>query len=147
MADLTYIERANIENYLGMKSGYVMDFSDRTFQDFVGETVGLDIDNEKYHYASNSKANRLRQFIKVEDDQTVGKLIQEISNHYFDVIVEQQKKTWHPKDDDNLNTLFDKNTIDAKGIINIINEKPYIQKYDNSNINDSNQTTEYNFLL
>ena len=49
------------------------------------------------------------------------------------------------KDDDNLNTLFDKNTIDAKGIINIINEKPYIQKYDNSNINDSNQTTEYNF--
>lgn len=51
MADLTYIERANIEKFLGMKSGYVMDFSDRTFQEFVGEVVSLDIDNEKYHYA------------------------------------------------------------------------------------------------
>ena len=53
MADLTYIEKATIENFLGMKSGYVMDFSDRTFQEFVGEATSLDINSEKYHYASN----------------------------------------------------------------------------------------------
>ena len=64
MADLTYIEKANIENFLGMKSGYVINFSDRTFQEFVGEVVGLDINDPKYHCSSNSKANRLRQFIK-----------------------------------------------------------------------------------
>ena len=57
MADLTYIERANIEKFLGMKSGYVMDFSDRTFQEFVGEAVGLNINDEKYYYSSNSKTN------------------------------------------------------------------------------------------
>lgn len=83
MADLAYIERANIENFLGMKSGYVMDFSDRTFQEFVGEAVGLDINNEKYHYASNSKANRLRQFIKVESNYTVGKLLSAFCDYWL----------------------------------------------------------------
>ncbi len=83
MADLTYIERANIEKFLGMKTGYVMDFSDRTFQEFVGEAVGLDIDNEKYHYASNSKANRLRQFIKVESNYTVGKLLSAFCDYWL----------------------------------------------------------------
>lgn len=75
MAELTFIEKASIEKFLGMNTGYVMDFSDRTFQEFVGTAVGLDIDDKKYHYASNSKANRLRQFIKVEPNYTVGKLL------------------------------------------------------------------------
>lgn len=83
MADLTYIEKANIENFLGMKSGYVMDFSDRTFQDFVGEAVGLDIDDPKYHYSSNSKANRLRQFIKVESNYTFGKLLSAFCDYWL----------------------------------------------------------------
>lgn len=83
MADLTFIEKANIEKFLGMKSGYVMDFSDRTFQEFVGETVGLDIDSEKYHYASNSKANRLRQFIKVESNYTFGKLLSAFCDYWL----------------------------------------------------------------
>lgn len=83
MADLTYIERANIEKFLGMKSGYVMDFSDRTFQEFVGEVVGLDIDDKKYHYASNSKANRLRQFIKVESNYTFGKLLSAFCDYWL----------------------------------------------------------------
>ncbi len=83
MADLKFIERAKIENFLGMKSGYVMDFSDRTFQEFIGETVELDIDNEKYHYASNSKANRLRQFIKVESNYTFGKLLSAFCDYWL----------------------------------------------------------------
>ena len=83
MADLTYIERANIEKFLGMKSGYVMDFSDRTFREFIGEAVGLDIDNEKYHYSSNSKANRLRQFIKVESNYTFGKLLSAFCDYWL----------------------------------------------------------------
>jgi hypothetical protein len=83
MADLTYIERANIEKFLGMRGGYVMDFSDRTFQEFVGEAVGLDIDNEKYHYSSNSKANRLRQFIKFESNYTFGKLLSAFCDYWL----------------------------------------------------------------
>ncbi len=49
------------------------------------------------------------------------------------------------KDDDNLNTLFDSNIIDTNKLINITSEKPYIQKYDNSKINESNDTIEYTF--
>lgn len=83
MADLTFIERANIEKLLGMKSGYVMDFSDRTFQEFVSEAVGLDILDEKYQYASNSKANRLRQFIKVESNYIIGKLLSAFCDYWL----------------------------------------------------------------
>lgn len=83
MAELSYIERANIETFLGMKSGYVMDFSDRTFGEFVGEATGLDIFVEKYHYASNSKANRLRGFMKVENNYVVGKLLGHFCNYWL----------------------------------------------------------------
>ena len=83
MADLTYIEKASVEKFLGMKSGYVMDFTDRTFQEFVSEAVGLDINDPKYHYSSNSKANRLRQFMKVESSYTFGKLLSAFCNYWL----------------------------------------------------------------
>ena len=35
-------ERDNLESVLGMGSGYVLDFSDRTFDDFFYETIGID---------------------------------------------------------------------------------------------------------
>lgn len=99
MADLTYIERVNIEKFLGMESCYVMDFSDRTFQEFVGEAVELDIDNEKYHYSSNSKANRLRQFIKVESNYTFGKLLSAFCDYWFSKVPTGEID---PRDDENL---------------------------------------------
>lgn len=99
MADLTYIERANIEKFLGMKSGYVMDFSDRTFQEFVEEAVGLNIENEKYHYSSNSKANRLRQFIKVESNQTFGKLLSAFCDYWLSKVHKGENDSG---DDENL---------------------------------------------
>lgn len=83
MADLTFIQRANIETFLGMKNGFVMDFSDRTFNEFVGEATGLDIDSEKYHYASNSKANRLRKFIKIESNYNVGILLSAFCEYWL----------------------------------------------------------------
>lgn len=82
MADLTYIELTNIEKLLGMKSGYVLDFSNRTFQEFVGNATGLDIEDEKYDFSSNSKANRLRQFIRVESNYTFGKLLSALCDYW-----------------------------------------------------------------
>ena len=75
MADLTFIEKAKLESFLGMKSGYVMDFTDRTFQEFVGDATGIDIYDAKYNYSSGSKANRLRGFWKIESNYVVGKLL------------------------------------------------------------------------
>lgn len=78
MADLTFIEKSNFENFLGMKTGYVLEFSDRTFQEFVADTVGIDIYEEKFNYASGSKANRLRAFIKSESNYNVGVLLDKL---------------------------------------------------------------------
>jgi len=48
MAKLTFIEKDYFEELLGMGSGYILDFSNRTFQEFVYEIIGIDI-YIKYH--------------------------------------------------------------------------------------------------
>lgn len=94
MADLKLQEKNKIEKFLDMSSGYVSNFSDRTFREFISDAVDLDIDDEKYHYASNSKANRLRQFIKVEEDYTVGKLLSELLSHHLEHLKERKTGSW-----------------------------------------------------
>ena len=75
MADLTFVERNRLEKLFGMSSGYVLDFSNRTFQEFIADAVSKDIDDSKYNYASCSKAHRLRQFWKIEPNHIVGVLV------------------------------------------------------------------------
>src|SRR5690242_9236566 len=64
-----------------MSSGYVLNFSDRTFAEFVSDATGRNIFDVRYNYASGSKANRLRAFWTTEDDQTVGKLLNELVDY------------------------------------------------------------------
>lgn len=78
MSDLSFFERKQLEELFQMDSGYVLDFSNRTFQEFVAEAVRKDIEDPKYQYSSGSKANRLRQFLKVEPNQISGILIREL---------------------------------------------------------------------
>lgn len=75
MSDLSAIEKRKIERALGMRSGYVLNFSNRTFAEFFLDSFGLDIYDEKYEYASGSKANRLRAFWDQESNYLVGKVL------------------------------------------------------------------------
>lgn len=75
MADLTFLEKKQLEDLFDMGGGYVLDFSNRTFQDFVADAVRRDIEDDKYNFASCSKANRLRHFWKVESNVVVGTLV------------------------------------------------------------------------
>jgi len=75
MSDLTFLERNQLEKLFQMGGGYVLDFSNRTFHEFVSDAVRRDIEDPKYNYASCSKANRLRQFWKIEPNPIVGTLI------------------------------------------------------------------------
>ncbi len=75
MADLTPLEKRSLERLFGMGGGYVLNFSNRTFQEFVLDTVGKDIDDAKYNCASGSKANRLRGFWTSEQNLIVGRLL------------------------------------------------------------------------
>jgi hypothetical protein len=76
MADLSSIERRKLERLLRMGSGYVLDFSDRTFSEFFEEHTRRDIDATVYRKRGTSKANRLRGFWAVEGNHLVGKVIQ-----------------------------------------------------------------------
>lgn len=82
MSSLKMLERDSIEQLLGMGSGYVLDFSNRTFAEFFRECVGLDIYSEKYAPNGDSKAKRLRAFIDVENDALVGKVLSELLDYW-----------------------------------------------------------------
>jgi Abortive infection C-terminus len=75
MSDLTSSEKRKLERLFGMGSGYVLDFSNRTFSEFVEESTRRDIYDARYEYGSGSKANRLRGFWAAEGNHLVGKLV------------------------------------------------------------------------
>ena len=55
MANLTPVERLKIETILRMSSGYVLDFTNQSFHEFIKSTVGLDIYSAKYSLNGESK--------------------------------------------------------------------------------------------
>jgi len=75
MANLSTNDKQVLEKLFQMGAGYVLNFSDRTMGEFFNDDIGVDIYDEKYNYASGSKANRMRGFWKVADDSLVGKSI------------------------------------------------------------------------
>lgn len=80
MSSLKHIDRVMLERFLDMGSGYVCDFSNRTFSDFVVEAVGVDIDDPKY--GDGSKANRLRAFWHLESDAKVATLLRAMLDYW-----------------------------------------------------------------
>jgi hypothetical protein len=81
MSDLTNSERRKLEKCLDMSGGWVLNFSDRTFTKFVGDSTGLNIFDPRYNYKSGSKANRLRAFWTREDNQVSGKLMNDMLDY------------------------------------------------------------------
>ena len=78
MNSLTHIEKQKLERELRMDGGYVLDFSNRTFEDFFREVVGVPIYDTHYALGSGSKANRMRAFWQVATDDQMRALLQGI---------------------------------------------------------------------
>ena len=53
-------DRRSLETFLEMSSGYVLNFSDSTFGEFVFEKTGIDIHSSRYTNEGTSKAKKLR---------------------------------------------------------------------------------------
>ena len=85
MSSLRRADLRKVEELLGMSSGYVCDFSNRTFGDFFIEEVGVDIDSDVYLEQGTSKANRLRAFLKSEGDAVAGKALMSLIDYHVDV--------------------------------------------------------------
>lgn len=71
MSTLSLIEKQKLERELGMSSGHVLDFSNRTFNDFFREIVDVSIYDSYYDQASGSKAHRTRSFWRLATDDQV----------------------------------------------------------------------------
>ena len=52
-----------VERVLDMKGGYVLDLSDRTFDEFIAHEVGIDATAPRYSIDGGSKARRLRRIL------------------------------------------------------------------------------------
>ena len=85
MSDLSNHEKRKLEKLLGMSSGYVLDFTNRTFAEFITDSTGLNIYDARYDYESGSKANRLRKFWQVENNMVVAKLMADMLDSVFPI--------------------------------------------------------------
>ena len=87
MSSLNMRDKWALEEFLGMSSGYVLTFSDRTFDEFVHKAVDIEIHSDKYTIHGTSKAKKLRAFWKIESDYLVGRLL--------NALIEYNEETTH----------------------------------------------------
>lgn len=78
MAILSFQEKQLIERVFGMSGGYVLNFTNREFEEFMKDVVSYNIYQK---YPRQSKAQMLRRFIEDESDTYVGKMIVLLINH------------------------------------------------------------------
>jgi Abortive infection C-terminus len=87
MASVKRSDMRLVDQVFGMESGYVLDFSNRTFSEFFEDEFGINIYEEKYQVRGGSKANVLRGFIDVEDGYLVGKVLRKLYDYRTQTIV------------------------------------------------------------
>lgn len=76
-----FTEKRDIEVALGIGSGYVLDFSNLTFDEFVTASIGIDIYDSTYSGFGSLKANRLRCFFERAADYQIGRLLADLVFH------------------------------------------------------------------
>ena len=77
MANLKFNEKQIFEKLFD-DGGYVLDFTNRSFEEFF-QDFKIDIFSEKYNIkSSGSKMNRLRAFWELENDKLVGEVLESL---------------------------------------------------------------------
>lgn len=75
MSNLTHIEKQKLERELEMSGGYVLGFTNRSFEEFFREVVGVEIYTPPFDLDSGSKANRMRAFWQVATTEQLRLLL------------------------------------------------------------------------
>lgn len=89
MSSITEVEKRYFESILGMKSGYVLDYTDATFGEFF-RTHGIDIHGQKYQTHGTSKARKMRAFWEQDADKVVAGVLGEmLDSHEANCLIEQ----------------------------------------------------------
>lgn len=116
-----------------MNTGYVLDFTDRTFYDFIQNITGVDIHAIKYKIYGNSKAKKLRAFWQTESDVVNGRVLKNLLERYkFNV------DSGRVKFNEKIYSECIKITNRLLGVKNTINSKDELLniKFDDINIKD-----------
>jgi hypothetical protein len=152
MAQLDFIEKGYFEKLFGMESGYVLDFSNHTFQEFVYKKIQIDIYQK---YPSFSKAKILRAIIADSDNITIGKLLLELLRYMQanNMVGESDRDTFK-KCAEIGNRLIGKtaspktksNTTQPKPVVSIIDYDKYLsQLTELTNCDDTPQSRGFAF--
>lgn len=75
MTNIRSIDMLFLDDLLEMRSGYVLNFSDRTFAAFFREELNLDIDDPKWSVQGGSKGKRMRYFLQTANKAAVVKAL------------------------------------------------------------------------
>ena len=86
MSDLRLNERLRLEKLFQMSSGYVLGFSNRSFEEFVSESIDLDITGVDYSAEVGSKANRLRKIWRNEPNHLVARLTGDLVDRALELV-------------------------------------------------------------
>lgn len=75
MRSLNTKDKRVLEKFLEMGSGYVLDFTDQDFGEFVADAIDVEIHSNRYTARGSSKAKKLRAFWDIEENYLVGRLL------------------------------------------------------------------------
>lgn len=136
-------EKKIIEKFLGMDSGYVLNFSNRTFSDFFIENFKINIYDDKYADRGESKAKRLRTFWEKESNTLVADSIEKMIEWWeSDSLINEEEIT------NNQKVLAEKckeiaNNVRNRNTANMQNQEMEFlnKKFDSVNIKTLNLTT------
>lgn len=81
MSSLTDLEKRYFEKLFDMSSGYVLDFTNATYDEFF-RRHNVNIHGPKYQSFGTSKAKKLRAFWESEPDRLVGTVLSELLDSY-----------------------------------------------------------------
>jgi len=70
-----------VEHVLSMGGGYVLDFSDRTFDQFIAHELGIDATAPRYSLDGGSKAKRLRRILHSLSGGQQAKILRAFLKH------------------------------------------------------------------
>lgn len=76
MANFKSTEMRFLDSIFGMGDGYVLDFSNRTMDDFFLEELEIDISHEMFSTDGTSKARRVRCLLQSADHSTVARVLE-----------------------------------------------------------------------
>jgi len=146
MTNFGTIDKQILEKLFQMEGGGVLNFTYRTIEEFFNDDLSIHIFDEKYNYASGSKANRMRGFWKVADSKTISRSILKLIEYIeSQILIDNFKNEDFPKDRINagknigkklLGNLIDKNEIKTEAEITNGNISIILQKDVFSHVQD-----------